>query len=155
MTSRAEQHAPRLMRVKQAQARIALSAAQGQSAVATARQAEADALRLSAQSTLDNAQLMPEQDLSRSDLFDRLRSVAVARAHALESAHVAGELDAEVLQLEAGADVLRQAAAVHHRKEKKLEHWHGLRSTQTRQRRERQRHHQEQEEFPCQRRSLR
>lgn len=155
MTSRAERHAPRLMRVKHAQARIALAAAQAQHAVAAARQAEAEALRSSAQGTLDNAQLVPEQGLSRSDLYDRLRSVAVARAHALESTHVAGELEAEVRQLETAAEGSRQTAAQHHHKEKKLQHWHALRSAQSRQRRERRRHTQEQEDFACQRRSFR
>jgi len=155
MTSRADRHAPRLIRVKQAQARTALSAAQAQRAIAAARQDEADALRRSAQSTLDTVQLMPEQGLSRSDLYDRLRSVAVARAFALESTHVASELDAEVRQLEAGAEAFRQSAAAHQRKERKLEHWHGLRRAQIRRQRERQRHHQEQEDFPCHRRSPR
>ncbi len=149
MHSHSERHAPRMVRLKQAQVQIALAAAQGQQTAAQARRSEADALRRSAQATLERALLAPEQGLSRSDLFDRLRTLAVARAHALETTHLANELETEVRRLEEDALALRQAAAVHQRKQKKLEHWSMQHSTRTRQRRERQRHNQEQEDFPC------
>jgi len=142
-----------MVRFKQAQMQMALSAAQGQKQAADARHAEANGLRQSAAETLAGALMQPEQGLSRSLLFDRLRSVAVARAHALEVGHAAGELEAQARLLQQQENELRQVATAHHRKQQKLEKWQSMRVAEATRHRERRRHMQEQEEFPCHRRS--
>jgi len=153
MKSRAEQHGPRMVRFKQAQTQMALSAAQAQKQAADARQAEADGLRQSAAETLAGALMQPEQGLSRSVLFDRLRAVAVVRAHALEVGHAAGELEAQAQSLQQQEIGHRQMAAAHHRKQQKLEQWQSRRVAEATRHRERRRHTQEQEDYPCHRRS--
>ena len=155
MNSRNDQRGPRMARLKAVQAQLARSAALVQQQAADARRQEALDLRLSAEETLAGALLPPEQGLTRSTLFDRLRSVAVARAHALESSHAAGELETRAAELQTVAAGHQATAQAHQRKQRKLEHWHARRSEESRRSRERRRHLQELEEFPCHCRSPR
>lgn len=148
----AERQGPRMVRLKKAQTQLALTAAHGRKRVADEQRAEAGALSLSAAETLSQALMQPEQGLTRSALFDRLRSVAVSRAHALEARHAAGELEALALQLQQQEQAFRVQAASHQRKQQKLEQWQSRRVAEEMRRRERRRHIQEQEDFPCHRR---
>lgn len=155
MTSPADRRAARMARLKQMQAQISVGAAQRERQAALTQRSEAAALRASADATLMRALLPPERGLTRTALFDRLRSVAVVRAHALEVVHSAGELEAAAAGREETAAGLQQAAAAHHRKQKKIEHWHSRLRDAGMRRRERVRHSQELEELSCQRRFTR
>lgn len=155
MSLLAERRGKQLVRLKQAQRQLSLLSAQAQQRAAAARREEATALRASAQQALDRAVLQPETDLSRSTLFDRLRGVAVVRAHALESGHAAGDLDADAAQFDAHEAEQRQRAALQLRKQKKLEHWQTDQRRDSRRRRELRLHTQQLDEILCRRRSLR
>lgn len=155
MNSPVERRGLQLVRLKQAQRQLSLLAAQAQQGEAVARREEAAALRASAQQSLDRAVLQAETDLSRSMLFDRLRVLAVARAYALESGHAASDLDADAERFEAHEAEQRQRAALHLRKQKKLEHWQGEQRRESRRRHELRLHTQQLDEITCRRRSPR
>lgn len=155
MNSPAELLGRQLVKLKQAQRQLSLLSAQAQQQAAAARREEAEGLRASARRTLDCAVLQPETGLSRSLLFDRLRVLAVARAHALEAGHAAGDLDADAAQCEAEEAQQRQRAALQFRKQKKLEHWHHRQRREASRRRELRLYTQQLDELTCRRRSLR
>ncbi len=155
MTSPVERRGLQLVKLKQAQQQLALLAAQAQHRAAAARREEAVALRASAEASLDHAALQPEPGLSRSALFDRLRVLAVARAHALETGHAASDLDAEAAECEALETEQRQRAAAQLRKQKKIEHLQSGQRRETARRRETRLYTQQLDEITCRRRSLR
>ena len=155
MNSPADLRGPRLVKLKQAQRQLSLLSAQAQQRAAAARREEAAALRASAEQALDRALLQPEAGLSRSLLFDRLRVLAVARAHALETGHAAGDLEADATRCEAEEAGQRQHAALQYRKQKKLEHWHVQHHRQASRLRELRIYTQQLDEIACRRRSPR
>ncbi|MEN5426493.1 hypothetical protein ABE522_09055 [Stenotrophomonas pennii] len=155
MNSPAELRGRQLVRLKQAQRQLSLLSAQSQQQAAAARREEAAGLRASASETLDRAVLQPETGLSRSLLFDRLRILAVARAHALETGHAAGDLEADAAQCEAAEVQQRQRAALQFRKQKKLEHWHHRQHREASRRRELRLYTLQLDELTCRRRSPR
>jgi len=139
MPSHDERSTRRLLTLKDAQMRMARAGAQAQARHAQQQRHEAAELREQAQTTVDQAVLPPEQGLSRVDLYDRLRALAVARAHAMELEQSAGELDQQAQQCDAQQQALQQQAQQHHRKKTKLDHWHRLyRQTQVQTRLRRQ-----------------
>jgi len=141
-----------MLRLKQAQAQLALASAHDRQQAAQARSVEAEWLRRSAADTLEQALMQPEQGLTRNALFDRLRAVAVSRAHALEARHAASELEHRARQLQQQNVELLALASACQRKQQKLEHWQSRRIAEAARRRERHRQIQEQEDFPCHRR---
>lgn len=155
MNSPADARGLRLTKLKQAQRQLALMSAQAQQRAAVQRREEAAALRASAEQTLQLATLQPEDGLTRSLLFDRLRVLAVARAHALETGHAAGDREAEAERCDAAERVQRERAALQHRKQKKLEHWHARQRQATNRLRESRLHTQTLDEIACRRRSPR
>jgi len=155
MHSPADRRGPQLVRLKQAQRQLSLLSAQSQQRAAAAHRDEAAALRASAELALERAILQPEAGLSRSLLFDRLRILAVARAHALETGHAANDLEADAIRCEAEEAGQRQRAALQYRKQKKLEHWHRSRNREERRLLESRRHTQQLDEIACRRRSPR
>lgn len=155
MTLPADLRGPQLVRLKQAQRQLSLLSAQTQQRAAATRREEAAALRASAAQVIERAVLQPESGLSRSLLFDRLRVLAVARAHALETGHVAGELEADATRCEAEEAGHRQRAALQFRKQRKLEHWHRQRHREGCRLRESRLYTQQLDEITCRRRSPR
>lgn len=155
MNSPVERRGRQLVKLKQAQRQLSLLSAQAQQQAAAARRDEAAGLRASAQETLERAVLQPETDLTRSLLFDRLRLLAVARAHALETGYAAGDLDADAAQCEAEEAQQRQRAAMQFRKQKKLEHWHRRQHREATRLREVRLYTQQLDEITCRRRSPR
>lgn len=155
MHSPVELRGRQLLKLKQAQRQLSLLSAQAQHKIAAARREEASALRASASETLGRALLQPETGLSRSLLFDRLRILAVARAHALEAGHSAGDLDADAARCDTEEAAQRQRAALQCRKQKKLEHWHHRQRREASRRRELRLYTQELDELTCRRRSPR
>ena len=99
MNSPVDARGLRLTKLKQAQRQLSLLSAQAQQRAAVQRREEAAALRASAEQTLHLATLQPENGLTRSLLFDRLRVLAVARAHALETGHAASDREAAVVSM--------------------------------------------------------
>lgn len=152
MPSPADHGAKRLLGLKEAQMRIARSGALAQARHAREQRDEALQLRQQAEQTLQAALPKPEQGLSRSALYDRLRALAVARAHALEVEQAAIELDGRAAACDAREQALQRQALQHQRKKSKLEHWHQLRSReQARVRQQRQQQNQT-EDLTCRRR---
>ena len=155
MDFRVDARGPRLVQLKKAQRQLSLLSAQAQHAAASARREEADALRNAAEQALHRAILQPESGLSRSALFDRLRVLAVARAHALESGHAATDLETDAARCDAEGAGQRQRAAVQYRKQKKIEHWHAHYRRQASRLRELRLHTQQLDEISCRRRPSR
>jgi len=142
MPSSPEPGARRLLGLKQAQMRLARAAALVQRQQALDCRDQADALRSQAEQMVDRAVPLPEAGLSRTTLYDRLRTLAVARAHALELQHRAGELEAQAQACDTQRTALQEQALAHQRKHSKLDCWHQReRQMHTQQRLRRQHHH--------------
>ncbi|MGE6332976.1 hypothetical protein [Stenotrophomonas sp. NPDC077659] len=139
MRSRTDRTAHRLLALKAAQMHLARAAAATQAQQGAAQRCEAEALRAQAEDTVAQAIPLPEPGLSRSALYDRLRTLAVARAHALELQQAAGDLDTQAAACEERAQASRQQARAHQRKQSKLDHWQ-----QQQRRAQARRHHQRQ-----------
>lgn len=151
MHSHAEPAARRIARLKQAQQQMQLASAQRQQRQAQAKRADAEQLRASAAQTVAGAQLQPEQDITRQGLYDRLRVLAVARAHAQESTLAAGQLDSEAAECEAAEQQLRVSAQAHQRKQAKLVQWGMRQRRQALRQQDRQQQQQQIEEILCHR----
>lgn len=143
MRSSTDRNASRLLELKVAQVRMARAAAIEQERQGAHRRHQADALRRQALETVERAIPLPEQGLTRTTLYDRLRTLAVARAHALELQQTAGELEGEASACAEQAQELTRQARAHQRKQSKLDHWQQReRQAQARQRQQRQYQHQ-------------
>lgn len=124
MRSHNDRSTQRLLSLKDAQMRMARADAQAQARHALHHRSESTVLREQARATVDQSVLLPEPGLSRTDLYDRLRALAVARAHAMELELSAGELDQQAQRRDAQQQVLQHQAQQHQRKRTKLDHWH-------------------------------
>ena len=93
MRSSTDRNASRLLELKVAQVRMARAAAIEQERQGAHRRRQADALRRQALETVERAIPLPEQGLTRTTLYDRLRTLAVARAH-VEWLDIPGLIDA-------------------------------------------------------------
>lgn len=94
-----------------------------------------------------------EHGLTRATLFDRLRMLAVARAHAIETRRHAATLEASATALQEEEAELRRQAAQHQRKHHKLATWVELTETRRRRLRERRIEQLTQEDYACRTRS--
>ncbi len=149
----AERRATHLLQMKRLQVRLRSLACTAATTQAQQLHAEAESLRTSARTTVQASIPLPEQGLGRAALFERLRLLAVARAHALELTQRASELDQQARAHDATAQDHRRAAGLSQRKANKLEHWQ-QRQRRLQQRRRDHRHHLELlEEAACRRRS--
>ncbi len=123
--------------------------AQGQATQAAQHDHEARSLRSAADERLQQAQLGEEPGLDRQRLFERLRGVAIARAHVLEC-----ELRASHLQEQAGEardqeQQLRQAAAGNQSRARRLQAVGAHLDQHHRKARLRRQDRQIQEEYTC------
>jgi hypothetical protein len=113
----------RLGERKRVQAEQSLADAREHAAVASAKQREAEDLRRASAQLLDEAVVTQEYGLTRAQLFNRLRALAVARAHVLESNHRADVLDTEAAQSSRLEIELKAKSAEHRRKQQKIAEW--------------------------------
>jgi len=123
--------------------------ARAQADQAAQREADARALRSEADERLQQAQLGEEHGLDRQRLFDRLRGVAIARAHVLECALRADHLQEEAAAAQEQERQLRQDAAVHHSRARRLQAVGAHIDQKLRQARQRRQERQVQEEHAC------
>ena len=148
---RSPSDARRVCELKRRQAASALAGARELASQRQARLDEARSLREDSQQALVDAMPMEEQGLTRRALYDRLRTLAVARAHALESGHHATSLEAAAADCHEAERAQRHRAAVHEGKRRKIDEWL-RRATRERLQRLEQRNEQEvQEEYACRR----
>lgn len=152
MRSHPENASRRLLTLKHAQQALAHAAAQAELQDAQTKRADAQRLRDDAAATVDAAMPSPEGGLTRSMLYDRLRTLAVARAHALETIHAAMELEENAGQCETRARELKAIALVHQRKYAKLDVWQSRHRCERARNRERRYRNQQQEDLACRRR---
>lgn len=125
------------------------SDAREQAGQAAQREADALSLRSQADHRLQQAQLGEEYGIDRQRLFERLRGVAVARAHVLECALRADQLQEQADHAHDQERQLRQAAAAHHSRARRLQAVGAHIEQQLRQARQRRQEHQIQEEYAC------
>jgi len=125
------------------------SDAREQAGQAEKREADARSLRGQAEERLQKAQLGEEHGLDRQRLFERLRGVAIARAHVLECALRADQLQEQADQALEQERALRQAAAAHHSRARRLEAVGRHIDQKLRQARQRRQERQIQEEYAC------
>lgn len=125
------------------------SDARDQAGQAAQREADAQLLRSQADQQLQEAQLAEEHGLDRQRLFERLRGVAVARAHVLECALRADQLQEQANHAHEQERQLRQAAATHHARARRLQAVGECIDQKLRQARQRRHEHQIQEEYAC------
>ncbi|GAB3067090.1 hypothetical protein [Stenotrophomonas tumulicola] len=151
MPSPNEANGRRLIKLKQVQQQMARVQAQAQRRDADGKRDEANQLRLQAVQTVQLALPQPEQGLTLAALYTRLRSLAVARAHAVEVGLAAAELEAEAVACDAHEQALRAVAAKHQRKQARFEHWQQVRGRLQSRCRLRRQELQQQEDFPCRR----
>jgi hypothetical protein len=96
-----------------------------------------------------DANPMVESDLSRSELFARLRTMAIGQAHATELKLYVSSLEASAADLTLDEKRLRQQAIAHQRKVHKLTIWARKRSADDRRRTERKDELESQENQAC------
>lgn len=137
---------------KHRQAELALVSADEHAAVATAKRDEAQTLRRASENLLDDSIVANEHGLSRAQLFSRLRTLAVARAHVLESNHRAGVLDTEAAQNAAHEWELRKQSAEYRRKGKKIAEWSQRQTRASALKSARREEREIQEDYACRRR---
>lgn len=113
----------RLGKRKRHQAEQSLAAANEHAATASAKKSEAQVLRLAAAQLLDEAVVIHEHGLTRDQLFGRLRTLAVSRAHVLESNHRADMLDTEAAQSSKLEVELKRQSSAYRRKGRKIAEW--------------------------------
>ncbi|MFI8718495.1 hypothetical protein ACIGHF_11545 [Stenotrophomonas sp. NPDC077464] len=123
--------------------------ARGQAEQAAQHETEARSLRGEADEKLQQAQLGEEHGLDRQTLFERLRGVAIARAHVLECGLRAEHLLEQAAAAQAQEQQLRQAAAAHHSRARRLEAVGSHIHQRLRQARQRRQERQVQEEHAC------
>lgn len=141
--------ARRLLRLKQTQTLLARADADAAQQLATRQREEAAALRDMAAQAVDAARPKAETGLSLAMLQQRLRTLAVARAYAMENALAAADLETRAVQNEEQGRMHLARATRHHRKERKLGAWQErVVKTQERQRQRRQ-YQNHTEEFQC------
>ncbi|MGH8036353.1 MAG: hypothetical protein ACREPC_13830 [Stenotrophomonas sp.] len=110
---------------------------------------QAHGLRTQADLQLREAQLGEEHGLDRQRLFDRLRTVAIARAHVLECDLRASDLQQQAAQAREREHELRQAAIQQQSRARRLQAV-GERIEQKRRQAQRRRHERTiQEEYTC------
>lgn len=120
-----ERRATRLLALKTLQVQLRSGAANNLHAQAQQMRLKAQGLRESARQTVEAGIPLPEQGLGRNALFERLRLLAVARAHGMELAQHAAELEHQAKGLDGQEAEHRKVARAHQRKHAKLEHWQG------------------------------
>lgn len=151
MPSPSEANGRRLVKLKQAQQQMARVQAQAQRRDAEGKRDEASQLRLQAAQAVQLALPQPEQGLTLAALYTRLRSLAVARAHAVEVGLAVDELEAEAAACDAREHALQCVAAKHQRKQARFEHWQQACGRLRSRCRLRRQELQQQEDFPCRR----
>ncbi|MEG2805972.1 hypothetical protein [Stenotrophomonas sp.] len=122
-----------------------------QQALATAAGHERDAhqLREQASERLQRAELAPALGLARQALFDRLRALAVARAHGLECDLRARQQQERAQQQREAARQLLQQASGHQSRASRLQAMQARLHRAARQARERRDEYAIQEEYAC------
>lgn len=123
--------------------------AAAQSAVAAAHDAQAGELRVQANARLLDAQVQQELGLDRQRLFDRLRAVAIARAHVLECDLRARDLLAQAEQARQQEQELRRTAAQQQSRARRLDAAGARLERHRRQAQQRRDERQIQEEYAC------
>lgn len=116
---------------------------------AAQREREAQSVRSAADAQLQQAQLTEEHGLDRQRLFERLRGVAIARAHVLECELRAGHLQEQAVDARDQEQQLRHAAAGHHSRARRLQAVGAHIDQKHRQARQRRQERQIQEEYTC------
>jgi len=116
---------------------------------AARRGQEAAGLRKAADERLRQAQLGEEHGLDRQRLFERLRGVAIARAHVLECELRAGHLREQAGDAREQEQQLRHDAAGHHSRARRLQAVGAHIDQKHRQARQRRQERQIQEEYTC------
>jgi hypothetical protein len=123
--------------------------ARAQADHAAQREREAQTLRSTADERLQQAQLGEEHGLDRQRLFERLRGVAIARAHVLECALRASHLQEQAGDARGQEQQLRHDAADHHSRARRLQAVGTHIDQKHRQARQRRQERQIQEEYTC------
>ncbi|MDQ1107921.1 hypothetical protein B8X02_09030 [Stenotrophomonas rhizophila] len=123
--------------------------ASAQAEQAAQRDREAQTLRSAADKRLQAAQLGEEHGLDRQRLFERLRGVAIARAHVLECELRAGHLQEQAGDAREQEQQLRHAAAGNHSRARRLQAVGAHIDQKHRQARLRRQERQIQEEYTC------
>ncbi len=123
--------------------------AAAQSANAATHDAEAGELRAQANARLLGAQVQQELGLDRQRLFDRLRAVAIARAHVLECDLRARDLAAQAEQARRREEELRRSAAQQQSRARRLDAAGVRLERHRRQAQQRRDERQIQEEYAC------
>ncbi|HEY9132745.1 MAG TPA: hypothetical protein VIM98_13380 [Dyella sp.] len=149
---RSHEHICHLRRWKRAQAEREQATAREHGEAAARAQHEADTLRAAAAACVDDAIVTHELGLDRAALFDRLRTLAVARAHVLESQHRVGELSQQAAHSREQAAVSLRLAVEHRRRSNKLDEWLSRQQRKRRQSAERRAEWETQEDYACRRR---
>lgn len=125
------------------------SDAAAQSAAALAHDAEANTLRQQANVQLLDAQVGQEMGLDRQRLFDRLRAVAIARAHVLECDLRARDLQRQAEQARLEEAELQRKAAQQQSRARRLDAAGARIERHRRQAQRRRDERQIQEEYAC------
>jgi hypothetical protein len=146
---RSHEHVRHLRQWKRTQAEREQSTAREHNDAAAAAQREADALRATAAACVDDAIVKQELGLDRAALFDRLRTLAVARAHVLESQHRAGELTQQAAHSREQAFAALRLAAEHRRRSNKMDEWLTRQQRTLRRSAERRADWETQEDYAC------
>lgn len=120
-----------------------------QAAQAAGHERDADGLRSRADAQLLDAQVGQESGLDRQRLFDRLRAVAIARAHVLECDLRARDLRAQAEQARLREQQLRHDAAEQQSRARRLDAAGARIDTHRRQARQRRHEREIQEEYAC------
>lgn len=149
MPSHREAGVRALLHLKQHQWRTGVHQANLQRDQAQSQRQEAKRLRQEARQALAEADYVPEWGLARAQLYERLRQVAVARAHGLETGLQARQLDQDATKLEQAATQLRQTAASCQRKHEQIQRWTALKTQQHRRRQAHRQNHWLYEEIIC------
>jgi hypothetical protein len=139
----------RLGERKRFQAEQALAAANEHAATANAKQNEAQDLRLAAARLLDEAVVIHEHGMTRDQLFNRLRTLAVSRAHVLESNHRADVLDTEAAQSFKLEAELKRQSSEYRRKGQKIAEWKRRQTRELALKAHRRAEQETQEEYAC------
>lgn len=139
----------RLGERKRLQAEQSLAVAREHAAMAIAKKSEAEDLRRASAQLLDEAVVTHEYGVTRDQLFSRLRTLAVARAHVLESNHRAEVLDTEAAQSARLEAELKRTSSEYRRKGQKIAEWNRRQVREVALKAERRAEQEIQEEYAC------
>lgn len=139
----------RLIDTKSRQVRSCRTQAAEKQSAAQSGEQQAAQLRDDSAQVLAGAVPMQEHGMTRQSLYERLRLIALARAHAIESLQHAITLENQASQARQAASELTHEAQRHERKQRKIEHWKKLQERALRLRKARRTDHDIQEMHAC------